>query len=264
MKKIQYMYIISFFIVGVPMGMLAVGILAAEEIPQFQHNRYYKNFQLPKDALNNFTNIFYSDVKNKINKLSPTVGGEVLHEFTLPPAFMEGKNDEEIDKHLYETLTAFSTQQGIEYFSNRRQTYRIFIEESYIISEKQDMSRKKDVVFANDEMPNAHETLYIYQKDSSFGDGVRSVNIKYDKNAHQFYVKILNEETIKYKGIIPIAKPNEFLLFLLVNREGNKVSVYGAIGIQTKTFNSLKKRVSFSMVYRMYALAKWFERESLN
>lgn len=253
MQKLSHICVLLFILVG---------LLPAEEPPQFQHKRYYQDFQLHSEFQYQVQNVFYDDVKDIINTLTPNVGGEILHEFTLPAAFMEGKSDEEIDRHLYESLTAFSTQKGIEYFSHRRQAYRIFIEESYIVAGKSDRTSQADTMFADNVLPD-NNTLFVYQKDSSFGNGVLRVDLAYNAQSHQFYVKTLNEDTIKYKGILPIAKPHEFLLFLLVNREGAKVSIYGVIATRTKTFNALKKRISISMVYRMFALAKWFERESI-
>lgn len=244
---------------GLIMVLVLVNLFADEPPPQFEYRRYYEDFLLDK----RFNGVFYPELESTVNALEPNTGGDGFHEFQLPESFTKDKTDEEIDKALYRRLLAFSSQKGIKYYSYRRKTYRVFIEECYAIESLDNRTRKSDTTISDDEQIPSLNTFYVFQKDSSFGEGARKIDIKYDKEAHQFYIKIINEDTIKYQGLIPIGDPHKFLLALHVNREGNTIKMYGITATHSKTFGAIKKRISISIVYRIYALANWFENEVL-
>lgn len=228
--------------------------------PEFEYTQYYDKFHI----VNKFQSSYYNRLEQSINTLTPNVGGEIFYKFEIPQEVIESKSDKEIDKLLYQALVSFSTQEGIEYFSHRRQVYRLFIEESYVVNTVTDRKKQADRILRNEDSVPQEQKFYIYQADSSFGDGVKQVRISYNENEHQFYVQILNKETIKYKNIISIARPQEFLLTLLINRNNNEVTMYGITASNTTSFRTIRKRISISIVYRIYALAQWFERESMS
>ena len=226
--------------------------------PEFEYTRHYNDFSLEHQ----FNNVFYKQASQTINAIHPNIGGELFYEFELPSTVTEALSEEEIDRVLYNVLTDFQSQTGIEYYSYRRKVYRVFIKDSYTIESNKNDTKVEDFIVAKAQEVPVSKQLYIYQADSSFGDNTHQVTMRYHPLTHNFYLNMENTKTIAYQGFIPIAKPQTLSVTLMINRDGNKVTLYCVMATRASIFGSLRKRISISVVYRLHALGLWFDTQS--
>ena len=225
--------------------------------PEFEYTRHYNDFVLKHE----FDNIFYKKFAYNIKELNPNVGIELFYNFELPKTLIENLSKEEIDKILYNILTSLSTRKEIEYYSDRDKVYKPFFDESYTVQSLKETNRIEDFMVSKDENIPISKQLYAYQKDASSGKNINQITVKYDAFSHQFYLNIENTKTSTFLGVIPISDPHMLRVTFLINREGNKVSMYSVIATKAKLFKKLREEASKDMRYRIYALSLGFDRQ---
>lgn len=255
------MYNKLILLLGVCMFGSTMTLIASEvEAPEFERTRYYDSFTLSyKDG-----DDLYNTMISTINGLNPNVGGEISYEFTIPEYLLKDLDEDSIDRIMYHAVSAFSTLEGIEYYSYRRKQYREFIETSYSIASLEDRTPQDDWVPAENQALPPFKSTYVFQKDSSFGGGVKQVAFTYDKNNHQILIHIINEDTIFYKDFINVAKPHTSIVNFIVTRDGNVIKVQGAVGMHMNSFKFMWERSTYSMIFRAFALIQWVENNMLD
>lgn len=162
------------------------------------------------------------------------------------------KSTEEYMLNYYNTLTNLSSLQGINYWSNSRQKYRLLFEESWFIDSLDNQKRVDDPQFTT---LNEENSYFIHQKDKTFGNSESSVTYKAATDA--INMTIINETPLKISVIKAVDKRNLTIDMLVVPTDKG-VLCYGLISAKTIKFKLLEERASKSFYYRIVAINNWF------
>lgn len=154
--------------------------------------------------------------------------------------------------NYYNTLANLSSLQGINYWSNSRQKYRLLFEESWFIDSLDNQKRVEDPQFMT---LNDGNSYFIHQKDKTFGNSESSVTYKAAKDA--IHMTIINETPLKISVIKAVDK-NNLTIDMLVVPTDRGVLCYGLISAKTIKFKLLEERASKSFYYRIVAINNWF------
>lgn len=154
--------------------------------------------------------------------------------------------------NYYNTLANLSSLQGINYWSNSRQKYRLLFEESWFIDSPEDMNRVDDPIFT---VLNGETSYFIHQKDKTFGDSESKVTYKAADDA--LNMTIVNETPLKITVIKAVDKKNLTIDMLIVPTDKGLLC-YGLISAKTIKFKLLEERASNSFYYRIVAINNWF------
>lgn len=190
------------------------------------------------------------DIRVALESMAPKVGIESLY---LLRKHLPGDSTRERERVLYNILRSISTMEGIEYYSASRERMRIFYTESYVINNPEDKERRDDPLVS--EIPQT-DTIYVYQRDSSFGRNVYSVEYRYRDNA--FFMSMTNL-TRMYYGIAPVVGPKNLEIHLTVMETQEGYLFYGATGVDVITLLGLENRVKDSFSNRIEAIFGWFQ-----
>ena len=231
-------------------------IYAEQKIPapQFLHFLYTKKFSLQLNP----SSVFKNTIKEEMETRSPNIGSELKYSFTVPQTYLENINDTDIDLLILQTLLSVRSQKGIQYYSNSRQEYRTFIEDIYTVTSPKNKTPIKDTVPS---ILQSSINTTIFKQDSSFGTGIFSYNINY-KNSHEFLISIENLENVFYGIFILIATPHALMNNILIQRKRNTFTIYATSYSKIHMpFKEIRLRATKSLLYRMFALVQWFEKE---
>ena len=143
--------------------------------------------------------------------------------------------------------------EGIEYYSASRERMRIFYEESYVINNPDDRDHRDDPLVT--EIPRT-DNIYVYQRDSSFGRNVYSVEYRHRDDT--FFMSMTNL-TRMYYGIAPVVAPENLEIHLAVVETEEGYLFYGVTGVDVITLLGLEDRVKDSFSNRIEAIFRWFE-----
>lgn len=201
---------------------------------------------------------FKQKIEEKIEKINPDIGSELVHHFSVPFELIEGLSDEELDLIVMQTLLAVRSQKGIEYYSNSRKQYREFILDIYRVASVSNTAPLPDKAI---EKLEEEVSTRIYKKDSSFGKGIFSYDIHY-RTSHEFLVSMVNLQNVFYKIFILIAQRKALNSDFIIQRKQNSFFIYGlSMSRADMPFKSIRRRAAYSLLYRMHAVTKWFETE---
>lgn len=239
--------------------------------PQFTRELYDSSFTpalIP-------ASVFAQQLREDLRAQDANLGAEVLHSFKLSPAAAK-KTPAQQDEAALQTLLNVRSLEGIPYYSFRRKQYRTFIEKSYPVASAQNKTPLPDIPFAdafgknappknsseNSTENTASYELSWFRKDSSFGSGVLRYQIFYDKPSGDIYVRMVNLETIRFNDLLPIGGAGDMRLGVLIRRSKDGYDLYAASAASAKSvaLKALRRRVSVSLMYRLYAIASWFEK----
>ncbi len=229
---------------------------AEEKIPapEFPHFLYTQPFSIQLAP----ASVLIDTVQETIEEQTPNIGSELHYSFTIPKEHLETMTDTEIDLLTLKTLLSIRSQKNITYYSNSRQTYRTFIKDIYTAVSKDDKTPIADIV-PSTLQPSMNTTIFKY--DSSFGKGLFSYDIMY-KDSHEFLISIKNLEHVFYNIFILIASPKTLLNNILIQRKENTFTIYAvSYSNISMPFEGIRLRATKSLLYRMFALVKWFETE---
>ncbi len=170
----------------------------------------------------------------------------------LPAAFMETDADSR-ELILYNILRSVSTLEGLEYYSASRDEMRLLFEESWTIADEKSKEALPDPLVSS--IP-ADDTIFIHQKDKSFGKNTQQMNFKVSPEA--FAVNIINLSPMRYKGIIKVVNPGNMQIHLIVVPVEEGILIYGTMSARTRDVKAFIDRAQDSFTNRVIALAGWY------
>jgi hypothetical protein len=190
---------------------------------------------------------YQSAISRSVEALEPTIGVEALFIIDSPlPA-------NEITVPVFQTMQAISTMEGIEYYSASRERMRTFFHESYVIDDPDNRERTPDPKVRT--VPTK-STIYVFQRDSSFGKNVYELN--YRANPNSMLLAMTNLTGMNYQGILPALGPGELRMHLAVRPLGDKLLFYGMSAARPGFLFGMEDRVERSFYNRLVALQNWF------
>jgi hypothetical protein len=188
-------------------------------------------------------------ISEALTRIEPRLGLEAL--FATPmPENLAAERDKPLA--LFRILTSVSTMEGIDYYSNSRGRMRLLFRDSYVIEGPDENERIPDPSYNS--VPN-EETLFIYQRDTSFGRNRLRAEYFYDEG--RFLVRMTNLTTMIY-GIIPAIRPENMVIHLSIGIEDDDLTFYANGAVQSANPGLFEERLKNSFYYRIEALYRWF------
>ena len=189
------------------------------------------------------------NTRSALEAMEPKVGVEAL--FLLRER-LTGDSEAERDLSLYNIFRSVSTMEGIEYYSASRGRMRIFYEESYAVAGPESREPLPDPTVS--EIPR-RDRIHVYQRDSSFGRNVYTVEYVRREDA---YLMSMTNLTRMYYGIFPVVAPENLEIHLTVVETEEGYLFYGACGVEVISLFGLEDRAKDSFYNRIEALYRWF------
>jgi hypothetical protein len=176
-----------------------------------------------------------------------TVGTEALFLFTG----YRGK-PEDLLLECYNILSSVSTLKGIEYWSASRKRMRILFEEAWVTDGPKSKKKLPDPLV--DEIP-ATRSLFIHQKDSTFGSAECRMDFRFEDN--EISAVIINL-TPMYYGIIKAMDPEAMQMHILIVPVEEGILFYGISAGKTLNMKIFEEKAQKSFYNRIRALYGWF------
>ena len=189
------------------------------------------------------------NTRSALEDMEPKIGVEAL--FLLRDR-LAGDSEAERDLALYNIFRSVSTMEGIEYYSASRERMRIFYEESYAVADPDSREPLPDPTVS--EIPR-RDRVHVYQRDSSFGRNVYTVEYVRREDA---YLMSMTNLTRMYYGIFPVVAPESLEIHLTVVETEEGYLFYGACGVNVISLFGLEDRAKDSFYNRIEALYRWF------
>lgn len=220
-------------------------------------------------AEDNGINRFYtSDEKAELTPASPlsrellrggnaidyAVGIESLYfipKEKLDPRLLELSKDQFL-LSLYNTLRSVSSLEGIEYYSASREQMRTLFAETWVIRSPKDNTRLPDPTVSS--IPRK-DTIYIHQKDLTFGENVSEVVYRHEEDA--LSMSITNETTMRYL-LFPLVRKGNMSLQMLIMPVEEGIVFYGLSTIDVLNLKVFYDKMRSSFTNRLIALKDWF------
>lgn len=159
---------------------------------------------------------------------------------------------DEFQLKVYNILRSISTLQGIDYYSASRERMRTLFAETWAINNPDEKEKRADPLV--DRIPK-RDTVYIHQKDLTFGKNVSKV--EYQKGDNSFRMNIVNLTTMTYMFFPLVRKENMSMQMLIVpSQEG--VLFYGLNTVDVMDLKIFHNKMRDSFTNRMIALYNWF------
>lgn len=172
---------------------------------------------------------------------------------SLPPGY-KSMPAEQRELVLYNILRSVSTLQGLEYYSASRDEMRLLFEESWVISDP-DNSKEALPDPLVTTIPS-RDSLYIHQKDKSFGSNQSEMNFLAGSGA--FASDVINISTMRYKGIFKVVDPENMQVHLIVVPVEEGLLMYGTMSAKTRNVKAFLDRARDSFTNRVVALTGWY------
>ncbi|MBN2618546.1 MAG: hypothetical protein JXR64_09590 [Spirochaetales bacterium] len=227
---------------------MLLGVSLFSQVPEktyiLRERSDYRNLELLPAGLE-----FEDEFKADILQYAPEVCVEMLYILDLP-------KDNDI-LTLLNKLLEFSKQEGIEYFSNRRQAMHLLIEESYFVG-PDGKSKISDPVIK--EIGPVKDMSY-FQKDTTFESNYYKLKTVVDSNSFWLQMENLNKLTV-YKVFKALDKGGQRTNFI-VHKGEDKLYVYALA--QIKEEPKLKKiltynvNIPYSFERRMNSIMLWYK-----
>jgi len=179
--------------------------------------------------------------KKNYNK-NPVFVSEMLYE--IPS---NGLDIKEISK----ILRAFSTMEGIEYYSNSNKKNEVLYKSCYSISDP----IKKTKIPDNKDENAAGLKLYMFQEDNSFGK--TPYEVTYWQTETEVAMNAVNVGPLFVK-FIKAVKPNNLCFTLYVKESDEKILLYILAQADFASVPLLENKIKDSFSARVEALFDWF------
>ncbi len=194
----------------------------------------------------------WREARERIREFGPKIGVEAL--FLMPyPAALETAPDPELE--IYNILRSVATMEGIEYYSASRERMRIFYIDSYAVENPDSRRRRPDPLVSS--IP-AEDSIYVYQRDSSFGRNVHRITYRYTEGAYQ--VRMTNLTRMFY-GILPLVAEENLDVYLTIIPVDDGIVFYGNSAVRVIGLFGMEDRARNSFYNRIKALYDWFSQE---
>ncbi|MFW6343609.1 MAG: DUF6675 family protein [Sediminispirochaetaceae bacterium] len=225
-----------------------------EEIRSSEENGINRFFTSEEKATLSPASELSSEVQEKAYSIDYSVGVESL--FLIPnekiASRMLSLSPEDYLLELYTILRSISTLEGIEYYSASRDRMRLLFEESWVIESPQDPAKLPDP--ADSSIPD-RDTLYIHQKDLTFGKSMSKVVYRHEENA--LSMSITNETTMRYM-FFPLLKKGNVSMQMLILPVKEGIVFYGLSTVDVMDLKVFHNKMRDSFTNRLNALKDWF------
>ncbi len=200
--------------------------------------------------------IAYEHLKGALEK--PDSFSVVSLIFVPYPASMKQMSPQERQLHIFNTMRAISTQEGITYISHRAGNKpRELIEKSWYLETPRSRSGMPDPVSRF--VPRTAE-YYVFQRDSSFGSNVYSH--AYETTESEIFVKVKNLETMRVFSIFKAVDKEMLEIAMSTTQldDGLLLSAMATIEGRDPTVRILGITVDLPSAFtrRTTALGEWF------
>lgn len=195
-----------------------------------------------------------AEVQEKAYSIEYSVGVESL--FLIPNEKIASRllslSREDYLLELYTILRSISTLEGIEYYSASRDRMRLLFEESWVIESPENPARLPDPIDSS--IPD-RDTLYIHQKDLTFGKSMSRVVYRHEANA--LSMSITNETTMRYM-FFPLLKEGNMSMQMLILPVEEGIVFYGLSTVDVMDLKVFHDKMRASFTNRLIALKDWF------
>ena len=190
------------------------------------------------------------------SELGPSVMVETLHLYAKPEGANKNVWSANEEARLYNEVLALSTLAGLEYFSASRGSLRTFYETSSVIDGP---ATKKPLPDPTYPRPQSELTIYVRQKDLTFGDNIYQYNFYSTPGALIFIQQNL---TSLNAGIIPAVGKNKLRSIVAVLDAGDYLLIYAASMAKVISLPGINERVGNSFANRAEAILHWFSDQA--
>lgn len=194
------------------------------------------------------TEKFGAKIGGDLDDLSFTIGVEVLH--VLPDEFANRSTEE-----LASLLLEISDLAGLEYYSASKDRMRILFFDSYFIDSLDTKIPIDDPIISS--IPTTG-SMYAYQEDNTFGKNYNTIG--YDVQPGTIHMITENISTYRW-GLVPIVRPKNLHLHVLIYRTENQIIYYGNFGARALRVGLIKDRIHNSFYNRLMALYGWYHKK---
>ncbi len=188
--------------------------------------------------------------------LDPNILTESLYLYKKPAAVRSAAWTAEQRASLYNNMLAISTLAGLQYYSERRNSMRVFYETSAVIDSPQTKNPLPDPSYRS---PPPSLVLYARQKDLTFGDNL----YQYDYFAYDGALALVQRNLTTMKaGPISAVKPENLRSVVAVIDAGDSLLIYAASVARTASLPGMKGRIGTSFANRADAVLGWFTKNA--
>jgi len=184
--------------------------------------------------------------------LGPSVMVEILFLYRKPPHAERTAWTHEEKLRLYNEIVALSTLAGLQYFSASRGVMRTLYETSQVIDGPSTRSPLPDPVFTR---PPAELTVYVSQRDQTFGDNVYRFNFFTEPDAMIITQQNLTALSV---GIIRAVGRNNLRSTVGILDAGEYILVYASSMARAASVPGMRERIGNSFTTRTEAIIQWF------
>ncbi|MCL1815826.1 MAG: hypothetical protein FWG27_08430 [Treponema sp.] len=185
--------------------------------------------------------------------LNPNISIESLQLYKKPSS---GNWTAEEKSDLCNGIFAISTLKGLEYFSKSRNKMRTLYETSTVIDGPDTKNPRPDPSYRT---PPAELSVFVRQKDLTFGDNVYQFTFYADETA--FIIFQENITTLSY-GPVPVVDKNKLRSVVAIIDCGPYLLIYTASLAKASMLPGMKQRAGESISNRAVALLSWFTQKA--
>ena len=157
---------------------------------------------------------------------------------------------------LFNGICSVSTLKGLEYYSKSRNAMRVLFETSAVVDGPAGKTPLPDPVFGS---PPPEYSIYVRQKDLTFGDNVYQFN--YFAHESCFIVVQENITGLNY-GIVNVIGKKRLRSAVAVFDCGPYLLVYAASMARASMLPGMRQRAGESIANRANALLNWFVQKA--
>lgn len=218
-----------------------LALCTGEQVTHYKEKNVQLSLQ-PETPLCERASEYWSESK----KSDPVFVAETTYEFEKKPDSME---------RVSRIMRAFSTMQGITYYSNLKKKNCVLYPQCYTISNP---SSKKAVSDDASKGSIDGKTLYFYQEDNSFGASVYKAD--YTQTENEIMLHMENQQAMSF-GLIKAVKPENLFMTLVVSEQYDKMVLYILVQADVVSIPLIDSYVVNSFNARLDAISAWFRTE---
>jgi hypothetical protein len=185
-------------------------------------------------------------------ELEPGIFVESLYRYQKP-AGADLPNWSETERTgLYNRVLDLSTLAGIQYYSASRKAMRTFYETSQVIDSPDTKRPLADPEYAE---PPASLTIYVQQKDLTFGDNIYQYNYQAGSDS---LILVQRNLTPMNAYLFPAVGKNKLCSIIAIIDAEDSLLIYTATMAKAASLPGLGERIGNSFTNRTEAIIKWF------
>ena len=209
-------------------------------------------FNSPRPQLTPRHEVLQRHIEATRRDLGPSVMVEILYLYRKPPQADRAAWTAEEEVRLYNELVALSTLAGLQYFSASRGAMRTLYETSQVIDGPSTRRPIADPVFAR---PPAELTVYVSQRDLTFGDNIYQFNFFTEPGAMIITQQNLTALSV---GLIRAVGRNNLRSTVAILDAGEYILVYASSMARAASVPGMRERIGSSFTTRTEAIIQWF------